>query len=103
MVTAKGYSKYAGFPLVLFSHMVQFRINAHENAPLLQPRSMFIGDACRWPVVVFSHGLGGGRTAYTSLVTDLASKVGVMLHEVMILCVGLVGWDYIRPFHRVFW
>ncbi|KAL3423294.1 platelet-activating factor acetylhydrolase [Phlyctema vagabunda] len=44
-------------------------IPVRENAPLLEPTT----SNKRWPVVIFSHGLGGSRNAYSHLVGSLAS------------------------------
>ncbi|RDW78389.1 putative platelet-activating factor acetylhydrolase 2 [Coleophoma crateriformis] len=44
-------------------------IPVRKNAPLLQPST----PTKRWPVMIFSHGLGGSRNAYSHLVGSLAS------------------------------
>ena len=37
----------------------------YSNAPLLDPsKAKDDGEAPHWPLVIFSHGLGGGRTTY---------------------------------------
>jgi len=37
----------------------------YSNAPLLDPsKAKDNGEAPHWPLVIFSHGLGGGRTTY---------------------------------------
>jgi platelet-activating factor acetylhydrolase len=40
-----------------------------KNAPLLPPNT----ESGRWPVMIFSHGLGGSRNAYSNLVGAIAS------------------------------
>jgi platelet-activating factor acetylhydrolase len=45
------------------------RIPVHRNAELLQAPT----QSGRWPVVVFSHGLGGSRNAYSHICGSLAS------------------------------
>lgn len=40
-----------------------------KNAPLLPPNT----HSGRWPVMIFSHGLGGSRNAYSNLVGAIAS------------------------------
>lgn len=52
------------------------RVNAIWNSPLEVPENL-----SKLPVVVFSHGLGGNRTCYSSICTDLASK-GVLVAAV---------------------
>lgn len=50
----------------------------YKNAELLPP-----GDGlktARWPTVIFSHGLGGSRNAYSHLVGSLAS------HGLVVIC-----------------
>ncbi|CAL3973382.1 unnamed protein product [Diplocarpon coronariae] len=44
-------------------------IPVRKNAPLLQPNTA----NKRWPVMLFSHGLGGSRNAYSYLVGSIAS------------------------------
>jgi len=44
-------------------------IPAHRNAKLLEPE----GKPAKWPVMVFSHGLGGSRNAYSFILGSLAS------------------------------
>jgi platelet-activating factor acetylhydrolase len=46
------------------------KIPVYEHAPLLAPPV----DLARWPLVLFSHGLGGTRTTYSTLCADLASR-----------------------------
>jgi hypothetical protein len=100
LVTAKGFARYAGMPLVLFSHMTAFRINATADEPLLPPNASFDGCSALWPVMIFSHGLGGGRTAYSTLVTDLASKVRLhawilWLEIALVVVMCLAPWDIV--------
>ena len=44
-------------------------IPVHTNADILEPTT----SSKRWPVVVFSHGLGGSRNAYSHICGSLAS------------------------------
>ena len=44
-------------------------IPVHRNAELLEPPT----QSKRWPVMVFSHGLGGSRNAYSHLLGSLSS------------------------------
>ncbi|KAF2112153.1 platelet-activating factor acetylhydrolase [Lophiotrema nucula] len=44
-------------------------IPVHRNADVLEPPT----QSKKWPVMVFSHGLGGSRNAYSHLVGSLAS------------------------------
>ncbi|KAG0646672.1 2-acetyl-1-alkylglycerophosphocholine esterase [Hyphodiscus hymeniophilus] len=44
-------------------------IPALKNAPVLPPKT----NTGRWPLMIFSHGLGGSRNAYSSLVGAIAS------------------------------
>lgn len=53
------------FPRIL--HYIS--IPVVKNAPLLAPKS----SSNRWPVMIFSHGLGGSRNAYSHLVGSIAS------------------------------
>ncbi|PBP16348.1 platelet-activating factor acetylhydrolase [Diplocarpon rosae] len=53
------------FPRLLYHISIPVR----KNAPLLQPTTA----NKRWPVMIFSHGLGGSRNAYSHLVGSIAS------------------------------
>lgn len=50
-------------------------IPVRKNAPLLQPTT----SNKRWPVVIFSHGLGGSRNAYSHLAGSLASHGTIVI------------------------
>jgi platelet-activating factor acetylhydrolase len=53
-------------------------IPVHKNATLLPPTSDATDN--RWPTVIFSHGLGGSRNAYSHIAGSLAS------HGVVVIC-----------------
>jgi platelet-activating factor acetylhydrolase len=50
------------------------QIPVYEDAPLFSPP-----DGGRWPLVLFSHGLGGTATTYSALCMHLASRGRVVL------------------------
>ncbi|KAK4157610.1 platelet-activating factor acetylhydrolase, isoform II-domain-containing protein [Chaetomidium leptoderma] len=52
-------------------HLHWTSIPAHKNATLLSPPSD--RPRARWPTMIFSHGLGGNRNAYSHLAGSLAS------------------------------
>ncbi|TVY46793.1 putative phospholipase A2 [Lachnellula cervina] len=60
------------FPRIL--HYIQ--IPALKNAPLLEPPT----TTGRWPVMLFSHGLGGSRNAYSHITGSIAS------HGMIVVC-----------------
>ncbi|TVY29076.1 putative phospholipase A2 [Lachnellula hyalina] len=60
------------FPRIL--HYIQ--IPALKNAPLLEPPT----PTGRWPVMLFSHGLGGSRNAYSHIAGSIAS------HGMIVVC-----------------
>lgn len=54
----------------LFPQLLQFTsIPVHSNADILEPNT----KSKRWPVMLFSHGLGGSRNAYSHICGSLAS------------------------------
>ncbi|KAL7625325.1 hypothetical protein AAE478_004541 [Parahypoxylon ruwenzoriense] len=57
-------------------HLHYTSIPVVKNAPLLEPNT----PNKRWPTVIFSHGLGGSRNAYSQIVGSLAS------HGVVVIC-----------------
>ena len=60
---------YAEILSRLLQLLYYITIPAEQNAPLLLPAT----TKKRWPVMVFSHGLGGSRNAYSHLLGSLAS------------------------------
>jgi len=66
---AKGYIQFSGLPSSLWPFMKALgmvQLSAIRNAPLLDTIASF-------PVVLFSHGLGGSRHTYSSYCIDVAS------------------------------
>ena len=59
-------------------HLHYVTIPVHKNATLLSPDA--VSGQSRWPTVVFSHGLGGSRNAYSHLAGSLAS------HGIVVIC-----------------
>ncbi|KAK0103077.1 hypothetical protein ONS95_000745 [Cadophora gregata] len=59
------------FPRLLYYISIPVR----KNAPLLQPNT----TDKRWPVMIFSHGLGGSRNAYSHLAGSIASHGMVVI------------------------
>lgn len=57
-------------------HLHYVTIPVHSNAVLKSPED----DGARWPAMVFSHGLGGGRNSYSYIAGSLAS------HGVVVFC-----------------
>ncbi|KAI1125875.1 phospholipase A2 [Nemania abortiva] len=57
-------------------HLHYTTIPVIDNAPILQPTT----PNGRWPTMVFSHGLGGSRNAYSQIAGSLAS------HGVAVFC-----------------
>ncbi|KAF9481807.1 hypothetical protein BDN70DRAFT_875743 [Pholiota conissans] len=69
-----GVSKWLLWPVVyLFGALL--KIPAYPNAPLRKPESPLY----QWPLVIFSHGLGGSRTAYSQFCSRLAASGKVVL------------------------
>ncbi|GAP83954.2 putative platelet-activating factor acetylhydrolase [Rosellinia necatrix] len=62
-----------------------------ENAPILQSQ----GENSRWPTMIFSHGLGGSRNAYSQIAGSLAS------HGVVVFCPEHRDGSAIASFIRV--
>ncbi|KAF5359052.1 hypothetical protein D9758_004751 [Tetrapyrgos nigripes] len=82
-VDQRGYALFLGlrywlsvvitWPLVyLYGQFVE--IPAYVNAPLQSPPS-----SKKWPLVIFSHGLGGSRTAYSQICTRIAASGRIVL------------------------
>lgn len=98
METAKGYAKFAGIPnwagIGFFGATTMLtKLRAYRNCPPAThwppegnakrngykvknhqgPPPSGIGSEPTFPLLMFSHGLGGSRTAYSSLCTEFAS------------------------------
>ncbi|KAA1466689.1 hypothetical protein DENSPDRAFT_926059 [Dentipellis sp. KUC8613] len=89
----RGYSHFTGFPSWLLWIMVlifgsRVKIPAYPNTPPLRrghdsppdnSRPNSSSTPPRWPLVLFSHGLGGGSTTYSQICANLASSGKVVL------------------------
>ncbi|CAK7242428.1 MAG: hypothetical protein STHCBS139747_003920 [Sporothrix thermara] len=78
-----GYTQFLGIGPVIAElvsflprHLHYTTIPALKNAPLLAPNT----PSGRWPTMIFSHGLGGSRNAYSHIVGSVAS------HGVVVIC-----------------
>lgn len=58
-------------------HLHYTTIPVHKNASILEPEHI---PNKRWPTMIFSHGLGGNRNAYSHIAGSMAS------HGVVVLC-----------------
>ncbi|KAM5344888.1 hypothetical protein ACJ41O_010750 [Fusarium nematophilum] len=77
------YTKFLGigpmlaeFLSFLPRHLHYTTIPAHKNAKLLDATT----ENKRWPTMIFSHGLGGGRNSYSYIAGSLAS------HGIVVIC-----------------
>ncbi|KAG2369618.1 platelet-activating factor acetylhydrolase, isoform II-domain-containing protein [Suillus spraguei] len=88
-----GYAHYSGISTwllwpIVYLYGCLLKIPVYPNAPLLrQPltaspehtQARSETGPSSWPLVIFSHGLGGSRTAYSQVCTRLASSGRVVL------------------------
>lgn len=77
------YTRFLGFGDALANllsfiprHLHYTTIPVHKNADLRQPYT----ENQKWPTMIFSHGLGGGRNSYSYVAGSLAS------HGVVVIC-----------------
>lgn len=77
------YTRFLGFGSALSNllsfiprHLHYTTIPVHKNADLRSPNT----ENQRWPTMIFSHGLGGGRNSYSYIAGSLAS------HGVVVIC-----------------
>lgn len=71
------FAKFARLPSVILSHMTLFKMDVIEHAALISEKESTYGKY--FPVVVFSHGLGGTYECYSSFVIELASHGYIVL------------------------
>ncbi|CAN8095478.1 unnamed protein product [Discula destructiva] len=78
------YTKFLGFGPVsseiisfLPRHVHYTTIPVHKNATILEPDHI---PNKRWPTMIFSHGLGGTRNAYSHIAGSMAA------HGVVVIC-----------------
>lgn len=69
-------SMLADFISYFPNYLTYISIPVRKNAPVLKPNT----TNKRWPVMIFSHGLGGSRNAYSHLAGSIAS------HGVIVIC-----------------
>ncbi|KAI2470823.1 phospholipase A2 [Annulohypoxylon bovei var. microspora] len=72
-------------------HLHYTYIPVIKNAPVLEPDT----PNKRWPTVIFSHGLGGSRNAYSQIVGSLAS------HGVVVICPEHRDGSAVKSFIRI--
>ncbi|KAI1205900.1 PAF acetylhydrolase [Annulohypoxylon truncatum] len=72
-------------------HLHYTYIPVVKNAPVLEPNT----PNKRWPTVIFSHGLGGSRNAYSQIVGSLAS------HGVVVICPEHRDGSAVKSFIRI--
>lgn len=72
--SADVFGAYSGYVTFILHHLSLVVLPLHRGAPMAVPPASHQGHcADGFPVIVFSHGLFGGREMYTSLCQDLAS------------------------------
>jgi hypothetical protein len=64
---AKAYASHQGFPGFMSSHLAKVKTHYYQDAALAKNRP-------RFPVILFSHGLGVPVTFYASVLENLASQ-----------------------------
>ncbi|EKM59854.1 uncharacterized protein PHACADRAFT_192245 [Phanerochaete carnosa HHB-10118-sp] len=78
--TLKGYAQFGGMNALLVHGLLGgyarvLKIPVYANVPLLGTQS----GKHQWPLVIFSHGLGGTRTTYSHFCARLAAEGRVVL------------------------
>ena len=104
---AKGYANFLKQPIMPASLAISLavcntHISAFENAPALAP------PVSRFPVMIFSHGLGGSRNAYSQWCGSIASYgvfVAAIEHRdgsapATVVRAG-TGKQFSIPYHRI--
>lgn len=81
--TFSGLSSWLLWPIVYF-FAIFLKIPIYPNAPLLSPStansySKDLQIPTQWPLVIFSHGLGGTRTIYSQYCSRLAASGRVVI------------------------
>ncbi|KAI0796861.1 platelet-activating factor acetylhydrolase [Abortiporus biennis] len=80
----RGYSYFGEIPFwltytLLGGFAALLKIPVYHNAPLLHPKHRHSSENEPWPLVFFSHGLGGTQTNYSHICSRIASTGRVVL------------------------
>jgi platelet-activating factor acetylhydrolase len=67
----------------LYFYGSRVKMPVYSNAPLLDPSALSVDgqkpQGSQWPLVIFSHGLGGGRNAYSQICSRIAASGRVVI------------------------
>ncbi|GAB9467075.1 Platelet-activating factor acetylhydrolase, plasma/intracellular isoform ii protein [Globisporangium polare] len=74
----KGMSVFSGVPQWIFGCLRSGFLAALPNAPVAVPRAAAGGQKL-WPLVIFSHGMGGSIDLYSVVTQQLASEGNVVV------------------------
>ncbi|GJE84462.1 platelet-activating factor acetylhydrolase, isoform II-domain-containing protein [Phanerochaete sordida] len=82
--TLKGYAHFGSMNTWLINGLMApyahvLKIPLYVNVPLLDPQSREQDSEEQWPLVIFSHGLGGTRTTYSHFCARLAAEGRIVL------------------------
>lgn len=69
----KGYAEVAGIKWNPLVKMISWLIGEAFIPCIPNAKPLRLGPGVKFPVIVFSHGLGGCRTSYSSLCLEFAS------------------------------
>jgi len=88
--SVRGYSTVAGLPWLMFQHLIYTKHHVFKGGEISKRMA-------KYPVLLFSHGLGGSPDCYRAFIEDFVSQV----RTACVACVPTLCADVCVAHHLV--